>query len=100
MLDGSAQMQNVKIAAADPFAQYHTDIKGKKVGKITISGYLGFGLGALFSFASCSMIDKSTDGGQNGFMFGLFGVGVIVASYLWEGANRRQRTATVARLCP
>jgi rubredoxin len=26
MLDGSSQMQNVKIAAADPFAEYHTDI--------------------------------------------------------------------------
>jgi ribosomal protein L37AE/L43A len=83
MVDGSTQMQNVKIAGADPFAHYHTDIKGKKKGKLTVAGYLGFGLGALFLFASCSMIEKSSDGGQNGFMFGLLGVGVIVASYLW-----------------
>lgn len=83
MLDGSSVDQKVTVSGIDPFAQYHTEIKGKKKGKITFIGYLGFGLGLLMLFASFSMIGRSADSGEGVFMIGLMGIGTIIASYLW-----------------
>lgn len=83
MLDGSPVEQKVTVSGIDPFAQYHTEIKGKKKGKITFVGYLGLGLGVLMLFVSRSMIEKSADGGESGFIVGLMGIGTIIASYLW-----------------
>lgn len=83
MLDGSPVEQKVSMSGADPFAGYHTEIKGKKKGRLTIVGYLGLGLGGLVVFAGFSMIGDVADDGQSGFMIALLGAGVIVGSYLW-----------------
>ena len=81
MLDGSSQ--KVTVASADPFADYHGDIKGKKSGKITVVGYLGIGVGILAIAASGMALTMARDGGQGALMMFLFGLGFIVASYLW-----------------
>ena len=83
MLNGSAAPQKVTVAGADPFAAYHTEIQGKKKGKITIIGYMGIGLGVLFIVVAAMALSQAPDGGESAFMIGLLGVGTIVASYLW-----------------
>jgi hypothetical protein len=81
MLDGSSQ--KVTVASADPFAEYHGDIRGKKAGNITVVGYLGIGVGILAIAAAGMALTMARDGGFGAFMMFLFGMGFIVASYLW-----------------
>ena len=50
MLDGTAQ--RVQVTGADPFAEYHTPIAGKKKEKLSVVGYLGIVVGLLF-IAGC-----------------------------------------------
>jgi hypothetical protein len=79
MLDGSAPpLQGVVVKGIDAFAEYHTEIQGKKEGKLTVFGYLGMGLGLLFVFFSLS----SKGAGGSGFG-ALMGIGFMIASYLW-----------------
>lgn len=46
MLDGSDKAIHVK--SIDPFAAYHTEIQGKKAGKLSVIGVIGIILGILF----------------------------------------------------
>jgi hypothetical protein len=79
----SAPAQKVTLTGVDPFAAYHTTIQGKKTGSITVVGYLGIGLGVLIMLIGGAALSQGTDGGEAGFILGLVGVGVSVASYLW-----------------
>ena len=83
MLDGS-QQQDVAVRELDPFAQYHTAIKGKKEGKLTLIGRLGLGFGIFImclSFAGCFVAEPGDEEGIfYMFMMGLF---FAIASYLW-----------------
>lgn len=81
--EGSSSPSKVTVAGADPFAQYHTEIQGKKKGKITAVGYMGIGLGVLILVVAGASLPQANDGGQASFMMGLLGVGVIIGSYLW-----------------
>lgn len=79
--------QSVVIKGADPFAQYHTPIKGKSKGNITVIGYVGMlAIGPLIAFGGCEMMKSGQD--QQGFMSFLFGVGASIGCYLW--ARRSQ----------
>jgi len=75
--------QKVTVTGVDPFASYHTAIQGKKAGQITVVGYMGIGLGVLIVLVGGVALFQSTDNGEGGFLLGLVGVGVTVASYLW-----------------
>lgn len=74
--------KKVTVTGVDPFAAYHTDIQGKKEGRITVVGYLGIGVGILFVLGAGLMM-STPNGAEAGFLSALFGVGFIVASYLW-----------------
>ena len=85
MLDGSEMKQRVAVVEKDPFAEYHTDIKGKKEGKLTAIGVFGIILGILImciSIAGCltSNNPEVGEGIITMFMVGLF---FTIASYLW-----------------
>lgn len=85
MLDGSGTIQKVNVAEKDPFAEYHTDIKGKKAGKLSGIGIMGVILGVvmmLASIASCFATDDIEEG-QNIFVLFMVGLGFSIASYLW-----------------
>lgn len=75
--------QRVTVTGVDPFGAYHTAIQGKKAGQITVVGYMGIGLGVLIVLVGIVALFQSTDNGGGGFLLGLVGVGVTVASYLW-----------------
>jgi len=79
----AAAPQKVVVTGADPFGAYHTNIQGKKDGKITVVGYLGIGLGVLVMLMGVVALFSARDGGAGGFLLGLVGAGVSVASYLW-----------------
>src|SRR6185369_15710510 len=79
----AAAPQPVTVTGADPFGAYHTPIQGKKAGSITVVGYLGIGLGCLLMLIGVVALFSARDGGEGGFLIGLIGVGVAVASYLW-----------------
>jgi uncharacterized membrane protein YvbJ len=84
-----SKTEKVTITGADPFSQYHTEIQGKKTGKITVVGYLGIGVGILFVFgAGLALSQPARDGGEGAFLMALFGFGFIVASYLWAPSLR------------
>ena len=75
------QNTNISITEKDPFAEYHTNIKGKKEGKITILGWFGILFGICIIIMSfCSM---QTGKEENILIPLLFGFGFIVASYMW-----------------
>lgn len=81
MLDGSAPASTgVVIKGADPFAEYHTPIQGKKEGKITFIGWCGMGIGVLTALVSCSEIKGD---GFGNLLGALIGAGFFFASYLW-----------------
>ncbi|MFZ2631439.1 MAG: hypothetical protein WA081_04765 [Desulfosalsimonadaceae bacterium] len=69
MLDGSAQQQKVSVVGRDPFAEYHTEIQGKKKGKLTFIGWCGIGLG----FLGCELLVGEeiglTQSGCRGFFY-------------------------------
>jgi uncharacterized protein (UPF0212 family) len=75
--------QKVIVTGLDPFAVYHTEIQGKKKGKVTIIGYMGICLGLLFAVIPFMAAQQRPDGGEGAFMLALVGVGMSVASYLW-----------------
>jgi len=84
MLDGS-NPHSVKIEQQDPFAAYHTDIKGKKKGSLSIIGLLGIILGALFIVFGFIMIpDASAPGeGMTITWIMLIGAFFCIGSYCW-----------------
>jgi hypothetical protein len=45
MLDGSEPTHSVSVTKMDPFAHYHTNIQGKKKGRLTFVGWLGIVFG-------------------------------------------------------
>lgn len=51
-------------------------------GKITAIGYLGIGLGTVFLFESCSLIDKLPASGDSGLVAALVGFGLVIGCYL------------------
>lgn len=73
----------VTVTGGDPFGAMHADIQGKKTGRITVIGYLGIVVGVFFLLGAGLVGASGPDGGEAVLMFGLFGVGFIVASYLW-----------------
>ncbi len=77
--------QRVTLVSVDPFAVYHTNIPGKKAGRLTVIGYLGIGLGLLFIVVPVVTWPLAAqDGGDLGaFLLMLVGAGVLAASYLW-----------------
>lgn len=78
MLDGSAQSPpGVVVRGVDPFSHLHTEIQGKKDGKLTIFGYMGIGLGLLLLIMSAGLT------GLTSLLGAVWGVGFIVTSYLW-----------------
>ena len=83
MLDGSAQSPpGVVVRGVDPFSHLHTEIQGKKDGKLTIFGYLGIGLGLLLLIVSLSGLS-----GLMSFLGVAWGVGFIVTSFLWARSS-------------
>ena len=84
MLDGSSQGQKMTVAGRDPFAEYHTEIQGKKKGKLTIIGWLGIGLGILFMVVAGMALGHESPGEEEGifYMF-LIGLAFSIASFLW-----------------
>jgi hypothetical protein len=80
MLDGSSpEPQKITVAQIDPFAEYHTPIKGKKKGRLTVFGYLGIGLGVLCVIAGFDVMAK--EGTPNPMI--IFGFGIMIGAYLW-----------------
>lgn len=73
------------VSGRDPFAEYHTEIQGKKKGKITIVGWLGICIGILMMFASTQMCGeaKVESEGEGIYYFFLMGLAFTAASYLW-----------------
>jgi len=84
MLDGSSP-HAVKIEQQDPFAAYHTDIKGKKDGQLTIIGLLGIILGALFIFIGFLMIPDAKAPGEGMTIAWIILIGSFfcIGSYFW-----------------
>jgi hypothetical protein len=70
-------------------------IPAKLTGKITLIGYIGMGLGILFSvvgfyeFIEAGIAPKSLNGQVEGMLFLLFGVFLIFASY--RGARGKEK---------
>src|SRR6266487_5593689 len=58
--DDVTTAQNVAVIG-NPFEIYHTDIQGKKEGKITVIGYMGIGLGVLLVVP---FMGPTLDGGE------------------------------------
>jgi hypothetical protein len=85
MLDGSEPAQNVRVTAADPFAQLHAPIAGKKKGKITFIGYLGIVLGFFFMVVACLLPDVTWDQAVGTFALG---AGVALSCFLWARKGR------------
>jgi len=83
-LDGSGpRPQSIHLAGVDPFAELHSPIAGKKRGRITVVGYAGIGLGALFVLVAVMMAIEGRVAAESIFQIILVGVGFSVASYLW-----------------
>jgi hypothetical protein len=82
MLDGSEQDKKVTVTGVDPFAAYHTPIKGKAKGKVTFIGKLGMGIG-IFMIIGGFLLMGSNSSGENVYYFMLVGLGFTVASFLW-----------------
>lgn len=80
----SAPSTQVNVAGVDPFAEFHTPIKGKSKGNLTCVGYLGILMGALFMFVGIlAMRAFGAAGSQNSFLICMLGFGFVIASYLW-----------------
>ena len=89
MLDGSADERKVTLTGADPFAEFHTPIKGKAKGRLTLIGIVGIMLGILIMAVGLGVaIGGNGDKAEEGFVFTLVGLGCSIACYLWA---RRQR---------
>lgn len=83
MLDGSV-VQNVVIRAIDPTAAYHTEIQGKKKGRLTVIGYLGVLIGILFTVGGgFAIVQDPNVTGEAIVMVILFGLAFTAASFLW-----------------
>lgn len=82
---GSEPARDVTVRGIDPLAELHTPIKGKSAGRLTVVGYLGIGIGVLMIMAAVGT--ASPDRPEGVLIFGLFGLGFAVASFLWA---RRQ----------
>ncbi len=89
MLDGtsSAPAQQVNVTGIDPFAKYHSDIQGKKKGRLTFVGMLGILLGVGFICLGVALLPKGD--GEAGFMTMLLGIGIALACYLWARAPKK-----------
>ena len=85
MLDGSDKAQKVAVVEKDPFAEYHTEIKGKKEGKLTGIGFMGVILGIvimLVSMGGCFTSNNPNDG-EGIFIMFMVGLCFTIMSYLW-----------------
>jgi hypothetical protein len=84
-LEPLSEPQRVAVRQSDPFAKYHTDIQGKKPGRITFVGILGIGLGILIIACACLMLGQAnTSEAQEGvFLTMLMGIGFVVGCFLW-----------------
>lgn len=90
MLDGSSQEQKVTVAGRAPFAEYHTEIQGKKKGKLTVIGWLGIGLGILFMVVAGMTFGQAKPGEEEViFYFFLIGLGFSIASFLWARRDKK-----------
>src|SRR6185295_8237815 len=58
-LDGSPIRQEVVIKGADPFAEYHTPIQGKKSGRLTPIGIIGVAFGGGLMFLALLLLNSS-----------------------------------------
>jgi len=75
MLDGSNQEHKVTVSGVDPFAEFHTPIKGRSKGKITIIGKLGIGIGVLFVIVGFTGMSSGEESGtQNSLWICVIGV--------------------------
>jgi len=79
----TAAPQKVTVVGVDPFAGVHTEIQGKKKGKITALGYMGIGIGLLFITAAF-IGPKGNPGDEEMTVMAVsMGFGFCIASYLW-----------------
>ena len=73
---------DVIIKGIDPFAQYHTNIQGKKKGKITALGYIGIFFVAPLACSGGFLMIRSAQVEQ-GFMAVILGTCMAIGCYLW-----------------
>jgi len=78
-----APPQQVTVVGVDPFAGVHTEIQGKKKGKITILGYIGIGIGLLLITAAFFAPHQTQADEDMILMVISAGIFFCVASYLW-----------------
>jgi predicted RNA-binding Zn-ribbon protein involved in translation (DUF1610 family) len=81
LADGVASTNQVHVAGMDPFAEYHSDIKGKKKGPLTIIGMLGIALACLVIAVGIPLLTKGD--GEEGFTIVAIGAFIGIACYLW-----------------
>jgi hypothetical protein len=72
--------KDVNVTGVDPLAAYHTPIKGKSKGKLTVIGYLGIVIGMMMFLL---VFATPADQPEQALLPILMGLGFIVGSYLW-----------------
>jgi DNA-directed RNA polymerase subunit RPC12/RpoP len=88
-LTGDNTPQEVKVAQIDPSAIFHTDISGKKKGKLSFIGILGVLLGTFFIIWGAMQLPEGN--GFAGFVIMLKGILIGVFCYLWARRKKKKR---------
>jgi DNA-directed RNA polymerase subunit RPC12/RpoP len=88
-LTGDNTPQEVKVAQIDPSAIFHTDISGKKKGKLSFIGILGVLLGTFFIIWGAMLLPEGN--GFAGFVIMLKGILIGVFCYLWARRKKKKR---------
>jgi predicted RNA-binding Zn-ribbon protein involved in translation (DUF1610 family) len=88
-LTGDNTPQEVKVAQIDPMAIYHTDIFGKKEGKLSLVGILGIAFGIFLTICGAMMLPQGD--GKTGFIIMMKGILIGVFCYLWARRKKKKR---------